>query len=60
MKVKYINNYMTVFDFNTYVIVSDMSRKMRLGGFERNCFLREELLVLNAQAIFISFCFLLE
>ena len=41
-------------------IVSDLSRNMLIGEFDRYDFLKEQLLVLNARAIFVGFYFLLE
>ena len=37
-----------------------MSGNAGLWGFERYDYLRKELLVLNAQAIFVGFCFFSE
>ena len=39
------------------MIVSDLSRNVGLAGFEKYNFLREELLALNARAIFCWFLF---
>ena len=57
MKLKYINNYKAVFLFYTYSIVSYMSRNVGLRGFEQYDSMREELLVLNIQAIYCLLLF---
>ena len=46
------------FTIYTGSTVSDLSRNVGLGVFEQNDFLREELLVINAQAIFCLLLFL--
>ena len=57
MKVKYINNWKPVFDFKQMGLFTICIGLWFLGGLSNMIFLREELLVLLAQIVFVGFFF---